>query len=333
MSSTINLLPCPFCNNAEIAINNENPKDNSGGYFIECPGCGASTSLRFACGDDPSTLLAEQWNRRTVSHCSHQIQEPATSLQQLITEIDQHLRAEWDARRLPAECWPTDLARRVRDAAAGTASAQAGSVALCTCPSGDGSLRWPCPAHQPAAALAAAAQVALPEPAAAVTKVMRLVQDYFVTGTDEARDAIETKLRALLSEVSAPVAPPASQRDDLLQVAIDFIGTLTGMSPPPIEVAPPEVFAPFYAFVDRVQAITAPQAQADARDAAFEAVRKKFCKLQRYSFFLDDKGNVRRTPDYCGNWVEFEAVHTLFEPGAVDAAIATQATQQGGDKQ
>ena len=66
----------------------------------------------------------------------------------------------------------------------------------------------------------------------------------------------------------------------------------------------------------------APQAQADARDAAFEAVRQKFCKLQRYSFFLDDKGNVRRTPDYCGNWVEFEAVHTLFEPGSVDAAIA-----------
>lgn len=62
--------------------------------------------------------------------------------------------------------------------------------------------------------------------------------------------------------------------------------------------------------------------QADARGAAFEAVRKKFCKLQRYSFFLDDKGNVRRTADCCGNWVEFEAVHTLFEPCLVDAAIA-----------
>ncbi len=74
----------------------------------------------------------------------------------------------------------------------------------------------------------------------------------------------------------------------------------------------------------------APEALAGHRDAAFEAVRKKFCKLQRYSFFLDDKGNVRRTPDYCGNWVEFEAVHTLFEPGAVDAAIAAQAAQQGG---
>lgn len=62
----------------------------------------------------------------------------------------------------------------------------------------------------------------------------------------------------------APVTRHASQRDELLQVALDFIGTLTGMSPPPIETAPPEVFGPFYAFVDRVQAITAPQAQADA---------------------------------------------------------------------
>jgi hypothetical protein len=49
----------------------------------------------------------------------------------------------------------------------------------------------------------------------------------------------------------------AHERDALLRAAIDFIGTLTGMTPPPIEVAPPEVFALFRAFVDRVQAITA----------------------------------------------------------------------------
>ncbi|EED68383.1 hypothetical protein CtesDRAFT_PD3393 [Comamonas testosteroni KF-1] len=82
--------------------------------------------------------------------------------------------------------------------------------------------------------------------------------------------------------------------------------------------------------LQRLIAERTPLAQAGSRDAAFEAVRKKFCKLQRYSFFLDDKGNVRRTPDYCGNWVEFEAVHTLFEPAVVDAAIAAQAAQ-GGD--
>lgn len=80
--------------------------------------------------------------------------------------------------------------------------------------------------------------------------------------------------------------------------------------------------------LQRLIAERAPNGHAGDRVAAFEAVRKKFCKLQRYSFFLDDKGNVRRTPDYCGNWVEFEAVHTLFEPAAVDAAIAAQAAQE-----
>ncbi|MDN5503260.1 MAG: hypothetical protein L0H10_05495 [Comamonas sp.] len=82
--------------------------------------------------------------------------------------------------------------------------------------------------------------------------------------------------------------------------------------------------------LQRLIAERAPNGHAGDRDAAFEAVRQRFCKLQRYSFFLDDKGNVRRTPDYSGNWVEFEAAHTLFEPAAVDAAIAAQAAQ-GGD--
>lgn len=61
-----------------------------------------------------------------------------------------------------------------------------------------------------------------------------------------------------------------------------------------------------------------------ARDAAFEAVRKAFCKLQRYSFSLDSRGNMRRCADHSGNWVEFEAAHTLFEPQSVDAAIAQE---------
>ena len=69
----------------------------------------------------------------------------------------------------------------------------------------------------------------------------------------------------------------------------------------------------------------------DARDAAFEAVRKAFCNLQRYSFWLDSMGNVRRCADRSGNWVEFEAAHTLFEPQSVDAALAAQAKQ--GEKE
>lgn len=81
---------------------------------------------------------------------------------------------------------------------------------------------------------------------------------------------------------------------------------------------------------DATLAATQPAAQGmDARDAAFEAVRKAFCKLQRYSFFLDGAGNVRRCADHCGNWVEFDAVHTLFEPQSVDAALAAQAKKGG----
>jgi hypothetical protein len=40
--------------------------DHSGGYFIACPVCDASTGLRYAIGDDPRPLLIEQWNRRTT---------------------------------------------------------------------------------------------------------------------------------------------------------------------------------------------------------------------------------------------------------------------------
>lgn len=48
----------------------------------------------------------------------------------------------------------------------------------------------------------------------------------------------------------------AVERDELLKVALNFIETLTGMQPPPIEIAPPEVFAPLRDFVDRIQAVT-----------------------------------------------------------------------------
>lgn len=84
------------------------------------------------------------------------------------------------------------------------------------------------------------------------------------------------------------------------------------------------------AYAAAALAATQPAAQVvDARDAAFEAVRKAFCKLQRYSFALDSRGNLRRCADHFGNWVEFEAVHTLFDPQAVDAVIAAQAKQGG----
>lgn len=60
---TPDLLPCPFCGSDKVATKNEHT-DLSGGYYIECSACLASTGLRFACGEDPRPMLVEQWNRR-----------------------------------------------------------------------------------------------------------------------------------------------------------------------------------------------------------------------------------------------------------------------------
>ena len=74
---------------------------------------------------------------------------------------------------------------------------------------------------------------------------------------------------------------------------------------------------------------TAPAPLSDdvVRDAAFESVRKKLCALPRYSFVLDDDGLVRRVQDRTGNWIEFDDTHELFDPVAVDAALAAQGGQ------
>lgn len=64
------LLPCPFCGNAKnLAMVNEK-HDHSGGYFIACPECGASTIMRYAMGDDPKPLLIEAWNRRAAAQAA-----------------------------------------------------------------------------------------------------------------------------------------------------------------------------------------------------------------------------------------------------------------------
>jgi hypothetical protein len=44
----------------------------------------------------------------------------------------------------------------------------------------------------------------------------------------------------------------AATKDAVFQASIEFIGTLTGMAPPPIETAPAETFEPFKVFTDRV---------------------------------------------------------------------------------
>ena len=65
------LMPCPFCGSeavfGQIDDDCDPPHPDQGGHFIQCTNgrCGASTNLRYAAGDDPKPLLAEQWNRRT----------------------------------------------------------------------------------------------------------------------------------------------------------------------------------------------------------------------------------------------------------------------------
>jgi len=129
--------------------------------------------------------------------------------------------------------------------------------------------------------------------------------------------------------IAPPAAPPASQRDELLQVALDFIGTLTGMSPPPIEVAPPEVFSPFYAFVDRVQAITAPHARADVQDAlTFEQRMSDWqhgdaLDAERYRWLRSrDLETIRQGGVFAGMTPENIILNEEDLDQAVDAAIA-----------
>ena len=82
----------------------------------------------------------------------------------------------------------------------------------------------------------------------------------------------------------------------------------------------------------QVLAIGAPAVDAQGeRDAAFEAVRNRLRGLQRYSFVLDDDGAVRRVQDRTGSWIEFDDAHALFDPAAVDAALAAHAAAKTGD--
>jgi hypothetical protein len=47
----------------------------------------------------------------------------------------------------------------------------------------------------------------------------------------------------------------ATQKDAVFDASIEFIKTLTGMEPPPIEIAPPEVLQPFREFTEKVCSI------------------------------------------------------------------------------
>ncbi len=72
----------------------------------------------------------------------------------------------------------------------------------------------------------------------------------------EAVDEAVEALRQAIAEAEKQ-EPVAFKKDAVFAASIEFIGTLTGMKPPPIEVAPPEVFQPFKDFTEKVCAIFA----------------------------------------------------------------------------
>jgi hypothetical protein len=101
-----------------------------------------------------------------------------------------------------------------------------------------------------------------------------------------------------------PVSP--AQKDAVFAASIEFIETLTGMTPPPIEIAPPEVFKTFRDFTEKVCSIfaTPPAAQqepvawmtkelmADYLDMVAEAIADNKSETLRHKAYWMRKGDV-----------------------------------------
>jgi hypothetical protein len=80
---------------------------------------------------------------------------------------------------------------------------------------------------------------------------------------------VQEWIRSMKSMLPAPVQEPvaAAKKDAVFAASIEFIGTLTGMQPPPIEVAPPEILKPFRDFTEKVCSIFAAQQPAMQQEA------------------------------------------------------------------
>ncbi|WP_322735627.1 hypothetical protein [Delftia tsuruhatensis] len=132
--------------------------------------------------------------------------------------------------------------------------------------------------------------------------------------------AVNQHRAALAAAPQAPAVPVAVTTRAELEKLQGGAGSMATIFPADASGFPVRLYAE--------PAAPAVDAQAE-RDTAFEAVRKRLCGLPRYSFVLDDDGVVRREQDRIGNWIEFDDAHELFDPVAVDAAIAAQAAAKG----
>ncbi|EZP51444.1 hypothetical protein [Delftia sp. RIT313] len=125
----------------------------------------------------------------------------------------------------------------------------------------------------------------------------------------------------------------AEMQAALQAVAMDVVhvgageNTITDAARAKVEAVLEKIGAP-WPLMPAAPAAPAVDATAE-RDAAFEAVRQRLCRIPRWSFHIDSRGNIRRVDDASGNWIEFSVAHQLFDPVAVDSAIAAQAAAKG----
>lgn len=118
-------------------------------------------------------------------------------------------------------------------------------------------------------------------------------------------DALTVSIAALEADIAQPVN--AQKKDSVFQASIDFIGTLTGMMPPPIEIAPAETFKPFKEFTDKICEIFAsPQEPAVNAEllAALNNIRQMTDADDPESYRCDD-------PEGCLDTVFEEAVSAI----------------------
>lgn len=63
------------------------------------------------------------------------------------------------------------------------------------------------------------------------------------------------------------------------------------------------------------------------QDELTEILRKALNQLPRYSFVNDRNGAVRKVADRCGAFIEWQLVHAMLDPHAVDVLVASAAKQ------
>ena len=199
---------------------------------------------------------------------------------------------------------------------------------------------------------AAAAPVVLPEPVAAIKEVMGLVELHrqeIIKAMDEegslldvqtAQDAIEAKLSSLLAGVSAPAALATAEVElpDVEDMAHSAVQEALRFG------VNHDVFHRWMRSVmdKTVAALTAPQAQADARDAIRELIAKHRAELEHNDYAYFELAYTRRTGWMA--WITDKPLNggPVINPdrkvlargqgdtpeGACAAAIAAQAAQQ-----